>query len=74
VLSVTSSTAFQLVIKITTFPVFDFKRTSMECELKYKTTILVHLFGVGVTLGLLISTREENRPKIEQGVEENIWN
>jgi hypothetical protein len=62
VLSVTNSAAFQLVIKITTFPVLDFKLTSMECELKHKAIIL---FGVGVTLGILISARKENRPKIE---------
>jgi hypothetical protein len=71
VLSVTSATAFQLVIKITTFPVLDLKRTGMERELNYKAIILFHLFGVGVTLELLISAREENRPKIEQGVKEN---
>jgi hypothetical protein len=46
----------------------------MECELKYKAIILFHLFGVVVTLGILISAREENRPKIEEGAEENIWN
>jgi hypothetical protein len=61
VLSVTSLAAFQLVIKITTFPVLGFKR---ECELKYKAIILFYLFGVGVTLVFLISAKEENRPKI----------
>ena len=73
-LRVTSLTAFQLVIKITKFPILDFKRASMECELKHKAIILFYLFAVGVIFELLISAREENRSKIEQGAEENIWN
>jgi hypothetical protein len=84
VLSVTSSTALQLLIKVPTFLLLDFKCTGTECALKFKAIILFHLFGVGVTIGLLfgvgvtiglfISAREENRPKIEKGAEENIWN